>query len=174
MYRTMHMSAASNVMVLPLAASERRAVFSLKGRSNTHLVAARAADSGGGHFVQSVPLDDLLAWLPRLDLVKMDIEGHEPPALRGISRLLLKHRPGLVVEFNPACLAVQQQDPREYLALVFAVHPRVRALSPFGDDRVFNGAEDLMAFWASRSAQLAADGSLGQGALHFDRVAARG
>jgi len=173
LYRTIHMTGASNVMVLPVAASDRRRVFSLKGRSNTHLVAARAADSGGGHFVQSVPLDDLLAWLPRLDLVKMDIEGHEPPALRGLWRLLVKHRPGLVVEFNPECLAVQQQDPRECLALMFAVHPRVRALSPFGDDRMFTRAEDLMAFWRARSAQMAADGRLGPGALHFDLVAAR-
>ena len=173
LYRTIHMTGASNVMVLPVAASDRRHVFSLKGRSNTHLVAARAADSGGGHFVQSVQLDDLLAWLPRLDLVKMDIEGHEPPALRGLSRLLVKHRPGLVVEFNPECLAVQQQDPRECLTLMFAVHPRVRALSPFGDDRMFTRADDLMAFWRARSAQLAADGRLGPGALHFDLVAAR-
>ena len=32
----------------------------------------------------SVVLDDVLGDLPRLDLVKMDIEGHEPAALRGL------------------------------------------------------------------------------------------
>jgi FkbM family methyltransferase len=174
LYRTIHMVAAANVMVLPLAASDQRSVFSLKGRSNTHLVAARAADSGGGHFVQAVPLDDLLAGLPRLDFVKMDIEGHEPPALRGIARLLAQHKPALLVEFNPQCLAVQQQDPRAYLDLIFAVHPRVRAVSPFKDDETFTRPEDLMAYWTRRSAQLAADGTLADGSLHFDLVAVRG
>jgi FkbM family methyltransferase len=174
LYRTIHMIGASNVMVLPVAASDRRSVFSLTGRSNTHLIAARAAMSGGGHFVQSVPLDDLLAGLPRLDFVKMDIEGHEPPALRGMARLLATHRPGLLVEFNPECLAVQEQDPHAFLQLIFAVHPHVRAVSHFGDDRMFAGAEDLMAYWTSRAAHLASDGTLGEGSLHFDLVAARG
>jgi FkbM family methyltransferase len=174
LYRTIHMIGASNVMVLPVAASDRRSVFSLKGRSNTHLIAARAAMSGGGHFVQSLPLDDVIAGLPRLDFVKMDIEGHEPPALRGMARLLAAHKPGLLVEFNPQCLAVQEQDPDAFLRLIFAVHPHVRAVSSFGDDRMFARAEDLMAYWTSRAAQLASDGTLGEGSLHFDLVAVRG
>jgi len=173
-YRTIHMIGASNVMVLPVAASDRRSVFSLKGRSNTHLVPAREAATGGGLFVQSVPLDDLLAGLPRLNFVKMDIEGHEPPALQGIARLLARHKPGLLVEFNPECLSVQNQDPHELLRLLFDVHTHVRAISPFGDDRRFARAEDLMAYWTLRAAELAADGTLGEGSLHFDLVAARG
>ena len=173
LYRTMRMTGVSNVMVLPMAASDSRRVFSLTGRSNTHLVAAREAIGGGGHFVQSVPLDDLFGDLPRLDFVKMDIEGHEPPALRGMARLLARHRPGLLVEFNPECLAVQAQDPLECLSLVFGVQPRVRALSHFGDDETFARPEELLAFWTKRSSELASQGVAGEGALHFDLVAAR-
>ena len=149
LYRTIQMTAAANVMVLPLAASDRRRVFSLKGRSNTHLVAAREAATGGGHFVQTVALDDLLGDLPRLDFVKMDIEGHEPPALRGLTRLIGRHRPALLVEFNPACLAIQEQDPRAYLQLIFDVHPQVRAISHFGDNQTFTRSDDLMMLWSS-------------------------
>jgi FkbM family methyltransferase len=173
LYRTIRMTGAANVMVVPAAASDAREVFSLTGRSNTHLVPAREAISGGGSFVQSVPLDDLLAGLPRLDFVKMDIEGHEPRALRGLATLLSRHRPGLLVEFNPACLAVQHQDPLVYLRMLFAVQPRVRALSPFGDDEALTRPEDVLAFWQRRSSELASSGALGDGSLHFDLVFAR-
>ncbi len=167
------MIVVTNVMVLPLAASDSRRVFSLAGRSNTHLVAAREATRGGGRFVQAVPLDDVLGDLPRLDVVKMDIEGHEPPALRGLARLLARHRPGLLVEFNPECLDVQAQDPLELLRQVFDVQPRVRALSHVGDDETFASPESVLAFWTRRSSELAAQGTLADGTLHFDLVAAR-
>ena len=53
----------------------------------------------GGYFVQSVTLDEALGDLPRLDFVNMDLEGHEPQALEGFSRLMRRHRPVLLVEF---------------------------------------------------------------------------
>ena len=167
------MTGATNVVVLPLAASDSRRVFSLAGRSNTHLVAAREAIRGGGHFAQAVPLDDVLGGLPRLDFIKMDVEGHEPPALRGLARLLARDRPGLLVEFNPECLDVQGQDPLDYLKLLFAVQPRVRALSHAGDDETFESPERVLEFWTRRSSELAAQGALAHGTLHFDLVAAR-
>ena len=40
----------------------------------------------------------ILADLPRVDLVKMDIELHEPTALRGMRRTLEQFRPTLLVE----------------------------------------------------------------------------
>jgi FkbM family methyltransferase len=171
--RTIRMTGAANVMVLPIAASDARRVFSLTGRSNTRLMPPREPVTGGGHFVQALPLDDLLGGLPRLDFVKLDIEGHEPPALRGLARLLSRHRPGLLVEFNPACLAVQHQDPLDCLRLVFEVHPQVRALSSCGDDETFTRPEDVLSFWTRRSADLASNGALTGGSLHFDLVAAR-
>lgn len=163
LYRTIHMTGAANVLVLPVAASDARRVFSLAGRSNTHLVDARDPASGGGQFVQSVPLDDLLGDLPRLDFVKLDIEGHEPPALRGLARLLARHRPGLLVEFNPECLAVQGQDPVELLRLLFSVQPCVRILGESGESEPFTRAEDVMAFWARRPPAV----------THLDLLAAR-
>jgi FkbM family methyltransferase len=170
LYRSIELTGAANVAVLPLAASDRRQVFSLAGRSNTHLMAARDA-AGGGHFAQSVALDDLLGGLPRLDLVKMDIEGHEPRALRGMARLIMRHRPTLVTEFNPRCLAVQEQEPAAFLREILGLYPAVRALSAFGDDATFSTADELWDFWTVRASELAAQGTLDEGALHFDLVA---
>lgn len=50
--------------------------------------------------VMASPLDDLfeLDGLARLDLVKLDVEGSDLHALRGMRNLLAKHRPALIVE----------------------------------------------------------------------------
>jgi FkbM family methyltransferase len=50
-----------------------------------------------GWPVRIVPLDDYL-WLPRVDLVKVDVEGMEPAVLDGAQAFLAKYRPVLFVE----------------------------------------------------------------------------
>jgi FkbM family methyltransferase len=172
LYRNIILNGTTTVEVLPLAASDRRSVFSLTGRSNTHLIAPRGA-RGGGHLVQSVPLDDLLGELPRVDFVKLDVEGHEPPALAGMMRILTRHRPMVLTEFNPRCLGVQRQDPGEYLRRVLALYPVVRVISHFGDDERFEHADDVMHFWERRDGEVTAQGLLPPGLLHFDLVAVR-
>jgi FkbM family methyltransferase len=169
LYRSIVLNQLTNVQVVPLAASDRRAVFSLTGRSNTHLIGARGA-AGGGSFVQSVPLDELFAGLPRLDFVKLDIEGHEPPALEGMWQLIARHRPLVLTEFNPRCLGVQQQDALSYLRRLRTLYPRIRAISHFGDDQTFESAEAVMEFWERRAAETAAAGQIPAGLLHFDLV----
>jgi FkbM family methyltransferase len=171
LYRGIVLNGFDNVEVLPYAASNRRMVFSLTGgTSNTHLIGARAPEDGG-HFVQSVVLDEALAALPRLDFVKMDIEGHEPQALAGFSRLVAKHRPVLLVEFNPRCLIdLQQQDPLAFLQQIFSVYPRVRVTTAFGDDEVIDSAAGVMAYWDRRNREIAAEGRLPDRMLHFDLI----
>jgi FkbM family methyltransferase len=171
LYRGIVLNGFTNVEVLPCAASNSRAVFSLTGgTSNTHLIGARAPGEGG-YFVQSVVLDEALDGLPRLDFVKMDIEGHEPQAFEGFSRLIARHRPVLLVEFNPRCLVdLQGQDPVAYLKQIFALYARVRVTSAFGDQVTFDGAEALMAYWERRNREVTAEKLLPDRLLHFDLV----
>jgi hypothetical protein len=124
-----------------------------------------------GHFVQTVVLDEILAGLDRLDLVKMDIEGHEPAALQGLSRLIHRHHPTLVIEFNPRCLADRGEDAVALLGQIFDGYPQVEALSAFGDRATFDRSDDLLAYWERRSRDVAAAGLLEDGLLHFDLIA---
>lgn len=55
--------------------------------------------------VESVVLDQHLADEPRIDFLKMDIEGFEYFALQGMSRLLEQHSPTILIEFSPSALA---------------------------------------------------------------------
>jgi FkbM family methyltransferase len=171
LYRGIVLNAFDNVEVVPLAASNRRAVFSLTGgTSNTHLVGARAP-MDGGYFVQSAPLDDVLGDLPRLDFVKMDIEGHEPQALEGFSRLIERHRPVLLVEFNPRCLIhLQEREPLAFLKQIFAWYRRVRVLTAFDDDEILGSPEAVMEYWERRNREVTARELLPDRVLHFDLV----
>jgi FkbM family methyltransferase len=174
LYRGIVLNGFTNIDVLPYAASNQHAVFSLVGgTSNTHLTSPRDPVSGG-YYAQSVVLDDVLGDLPRLDLLKIDIEGHEPLALQGFTRTVARHRPALVVEWNPRCLVdLQGQDPVAYLNQIFALYPRVRAISAFDDDAMFDSAEALMTYWERRHREVAAKKLLPERALHFDLVVAR-
>jgi FkbM family methyltransferase len=171
LYRGIVHNGFSNVEVLPHAASNSRTVFSLTGgTSNTHLIGARAPQDGG-HFVQSIVLDEALGDLARLDFVKMDIEGHEPQALEGFSRLIRRHRPVLLVEFNPRCLVdLQRQDPLAFLKQIFAVYPRVRVTSAFQDNEILESADAVMAYWERRNREIADQKLLPDRMLHFDLV----
>jgi FkbM family methyltransferase len=172
LYRGIVLNAFENVEVLPYAASNRRSVFSLTGgTSNTHLIGAREPVEGG-HFVQSIVLDEVLEHLPRLDFVKMDIEGHEPQALEGFARLIGRYRPALLVEFNPRCLVnLQQQNPLSFLRQIFSLYPGVRVTSAFGDDEWLDTPEKVMAHWERRNREVTAQNQLPDGMLHFDLVA---
>lgn len=175
LYAGIVLNGAENVRVLPYAASTGPQVFSLAGGvSNTHLVAAREPDRKAA-YAQSVVLDEALAWLPRLDLVKMDVEGHEPQAFEGFRRSLERRRPALVVEFNPRCLVdLGRHEPAAFAEQILALYPRVRALSAFGDDEPFERAADLMDYWRRRNREVTDAGLLPDGLLHFDLVAERG
>jgi FkbM family methyltransferase len=175
LYRGIVLNGFENVEVLPYAASNRRSVFSLTGgTSNTHLIGAREPEEGG-HFVQSIVLDDMLGQLPRLDFVKMDIEGHEPQALEGFARLIGRYRPALLVEFNPRCLVnLQQQNPLSFLQQIFAFYPSVRVTSAFEDDECLDTPEKVLTYWERRNREITAQKRLPDGMLHFDLVARAG
>ena len=50
--------------------------------------------------VPGIRLDDLFGHLPRIDVVKCDVEGHELAILRGAETLLRRHRPAWLMEVS--------------------------------------------------------------------------
>jgi FkbM family methyltransferase len=89
----------ANVSLLNAAASDRLGVASMQiprfasGLSNYYQAHLGA---GPGVAVLTLSIDELS--LPRVRLVKMDVEGHELPALRGMRRLLARDHPVLIIE----------------------------------------------------------------------------
>jgi FkbM family methyltransferase len=52
---------------------------------------------GGDQVIPSISIDDFSASLPRVDFIKMDIEGAELPALQGAEKCLRRFRPKLAI-----------------------------------------------------------------------------
>lgn len=92
--------AHANVSLLNVAASDRVLVSAMQiprfasGLSNYYQ--ARLGAGSGDLPVLTLPVDELS--LPLVRLVKIDVEGHELPALRGMRRLLARDHPALIVE----------------------------------------------------------------------------
>ena len=92
--------AHANVSLLNIAASDRLAVADMQiprfasGLSNYYQASLGAGP--GGVAVLTLPIDELS--LPTVRLVKIDVEGHELPALRGMRELIQRDHPVLIVE----------------------------------------------------------------------------
>jgi FkbM family methyltransferase len=93
--------AHANVSLLNVAASDRPAAVAMQipqfteGLQNYYQ--ARLIPDGGGLTIITLPIDALE--LPAtVRLVKIDVEGHELPVLRGMRALLERDRPVLIVE----------------------------------------------------------------------------
>lgn len=65
--------------------------------------------------VAMVRIDDVVPQDVRIGLVKMDIEGNEPFALRGMKRILERDRPILFSEFLPGAMGIKAQDHLAWL-----------------------------------------------------------
>lgn len=63
--------------------------------------------------VPTVTLDDHLAHLPEIHLVKIDVEGAEPLVLQGMAKLLDQHHPALVIEVFPKAIQDVSHQPAQ-------------------------------------------------------------
>lgn len=96
----------ANVTVVECAISDHEGVATLYspvvGGTEHHGLARLSADGepGRGYAVTLRPLDAIE--LPRMPIsfVKIDVEGHELPGLRGARDTLARHRPALMVEIE--------------------------------------------------------------------------
>ncbi|HYF09655.1 MAG TPA: FkbM family methyltransferase [Acetobacteraceae bacterium] len=154
-----------HVTLFPLALSDRRAVFSLQGGSNGYLVPPEWSDLA----IQAIPGDDMLDREPRVDLIKLDIEGHEPAALRGLAHTIARHRPWVLCEYNPLCLRDHAAlDQAEFAAQIFAMTPAATAIEHDGRETRLGSAAELVGFWQDCNARAVAGGLLPDGVVHLD------
>jgi len=98
--------------------------------------------------VDTVSLDNDLADVPRVDIVKIDAEGAEPMILQGM-RQLIERSPGIAIfiEFAPEHLRRAGIDMAAYLAGIRAMGFRVQeVVEPSGDLRTVDDETLFRAF----------------------------
>lgn len=127
--RNLALNGLHNVVVLPLAACDRAGTGWLHVAEEAH-----AGQSTLGAFaydiraeedasVEMFPLDQLpeRCPVPRLDVVKIDVEGAEVAVLRGARQILSRHRPLLLVELLDAALNGQGATREQLFAELAAL-----------------------------------------------------
>jgi FkbM family methyltransferase len=140
----------ANLTVYPYAVSDRSEIlrFVTVG-SNGGVVNRHSVSQVYSLLVQSVLLDQVLSGEPRIDLVKMDIEAHEPAALRGMEGLLRRHRPRLITEFHPWALRRHCTEPPEaLLRQLEALDYRLSIILPDGELATGQSCVDVMDYWS--------------------------
>lgn len=92
-----------NVTVFDRAASDRSGVITIYEGPEGHkgLSSLRPLERASRKLeIQALAIDDLLAELPPVRFVKIDVEGAELSALIGMQALIRRDRPYLVIEFT--------------------------------------------------------------------------
>lgn len=114
-----------NVEAIPKAVSDHggKAELWLSKASDQHSLSRPGArpDGRGSIIVETVSLDEFLeesGW-PSVDLVKIDVEGHEPAVLSGMTRLIRRsEKLAVVMELNRDALIASGHSPLEFLGRI--------------------------------------------------------
>lgn len=77
-----------------------------------------------GETVSVTPLAECLAHWPRLDFVKMDVEGGEQAAIAGLLPLLVRDRPQLVLEYHP----LRSREPAQLIDSLRRIYGNIHAI----------------------------------------------
>jgi FkbM family methyltransferase len=157
----------ANVDVLPFAASDAPALLPALCMADSSNGIVGAKSSGNGAFIESYvpafPLDSFLSSLPRLDIVKIDIEGNEPKAWKGMLASLQRFRPIVFTEFSPIAMRNVGNSAPEYLALLFDYGNAITVLRHDGDQVPCRQPDAVMAEWERANKRLQM-----QGEVHVD------
>ena len=161
-YASILRNAADNVRIHPFAASDTSGILRfLTVGSNGGLI-NNDDERDTSMLVQAVILDEFLKDERRIDFIKLDIEGHEASALKGMAGLIDRHRPKIVTEFNPWAMRVNQSGaPEEYLGLLFNLKYRITAIKENGERIALSSPAEVMSYQAS----------LGDERIHIDLFA---
>ncbi len=157
-----------NILVYPLAASDRICTLTTTTASNAKVVKdvdpLTINDIG-----QAVPVDFILRDEPRVDFIKIDIEGYELLAFKGMDATLRRHKPLVLTEFNPLCLrGGMGMAPEELADHIFSMTERVEIVEHDFSLTSISSTTELMSLWDERDRQAQASGRLPAGWVHFD------
>ncbi|MEG5136508.1 MULTISPECIES: FkbM family methyltransferase [unclassified Microcoleus] len=110
MYASIVENRFSNITVYPLAVSDSQQILGFSTESSN----GNVSNINNEMFVPAIKGDDLLVQEKQINLIKLDIEKHEPWAIRGMDKTIKKHRPIIITEFHEAVGQEYLEQIKEY------------------------------------------------------------
>ena len=162
-YSSLLESHVENVAIYPYAVSDAATIlrFTTVG-SNGGVVTKHSRDQRHYLLVPSVVLDEILRNELRIDLVKIDIEAHEPAAIKGMEGLIKKLRPKIITEFHPWAMQLNNiAPPVAYLEQIIDLGYKLSIIEPSGNCLEVSSADEILNYWKS----------LGKETAHLDLFA---
>jgi len=140
----------AQVRLHPLAAAEsagKALLHRSEGNQGDHRLAA-AEDARATVAIETVTLDELLEKEPRVDFLKIDVQGFEVSAFRGFKETLRKNpQIQVLCEVSPELLRRAGAEPHELFSILegsglapHAIDAR-GALAPIGEEKALLAAE---------------------------------
>jgi FkbM family methyltransferase len=135
-----------NIRLHPCAISDRRETLVYLPQGSNGTITGLPGDGevpSGGRLVPATTLDDLVASLDRVDVIKIDVEGAEARVLRSAAATLERHRPLVVSEFSPLLLEeVSGVTGDAYLAQLLDLGYELSVVDPDGAGELISCGRD--------------------------------
>jgi FkbM family methyltransferase len=150
-YSSLIQSHVQNVAVYPYAVSDVAAIlrFTTVG-SNGGVVTEKSKGTRHHLLVPAVVLDEILKNELKIDLIKIDIEAHEPSAIKGMEGMISKLRPKIITEFFPWAMQINNLEPPvAYLEQLIAFGYGLSVIEPSGNCLGLFSAEQILSYWKS-------------------------
>jgi FkbM family methyltransferase len=136
-----------NVHLHPYAISDQQGALTYLAQGSNGTIADLDATTDvppGGRLVSTTTLDNLLAGLDRVDVIKLDVEGAEARVLRGAARTFQQHRPVVVSEVSPLLLEkISGMSAQSYLACFLDLGYELSVVDRDGNGELFACGRDL-------------------------------
>jgi FkbM family methyltransferase len=167
LYRSIIANRLQNVIVYPYAVTEANHILQLNSARSNGFVSQVGDVGNSTTYVQGVNLDNLLKDEPKIDFIKIDIEGHEPVALKGMQGIIKKHRPLIITEFYPKLIkAYSRIEPTDYIKALIDLDYKLSVIQENGGEISLYSETETLEYWKDFSQKL------GTGDLtHIDLVA---
>ena len=148
-YMSLHRNGFEQVLVYPFAVSNARKLMRFSWGFSNGFVDELAEDDEEAVIVPAVTLDSLLRNEPRIDIIKMDIEGSEAKAWQGMQQAVEKHHPVILMEFFPALLKkISEVNAEEFLERIFASGYTASVIQPAPSESLrASSPTEVLAAW---------------------------
>ena len=148
-YMSAHKNGFDDVLVYPFAVSNTQKLMSFTSGFSNGVVEELSEDDEESVIVPAVTLDFLLRCEPRIDIIKMDIEGSEAKAWQGMQKVIEKHRPIIMMEFFPSLLErISETKAGDFLDRIFALGYTASILkAPPGEIVEASSPKEVMEAW---------------------------